>query len=252
MHKTADVFSLPEDANTHDHEYHQLVLCLEGNTAFDIEGLGKHVKPGAGCVVPSSINHAFCGIGDNRIMTINMPHHTNSSYEEQQIIDRLFDHASYFKLDSRLQVLASALSQEIQYHPQDQLLARACGNTILCALQNYLQLPEPRRRNGMLNMDVIDQYIELNMHKTVRISHLAGLVCLSNSQFHDLFKQQNHLTPHQYLLQKRLTRARDLLQQGFTPLQVTDRCGFSSQSAFTHAFKRMFDTTPARFKKTQA
>ncbi len=36
MVKTADILTLPDSANTHDHSHHQLVLGLEGDTAFEL------------------------------------------------------------------------------------------------------------------------------------------------------------------------------------------------------------------------
>lgn len=248
MVKTAEIMSLPDNANTHDHDYHQLVLGLYGDTDFDIAGLGQHVRAGSGCLVPSTTDHAFAGIGNNQIMVVNLPYNLHYSPQEKELISRLFDSASYFSMSSQLQVLASALSRELQHYPDDSLLARACGNTLLCALQHQLELP-PSRLPGQIDMELIDDYIRLNLHRKISVSQLAGLACLSSSQFHELFKRQTGITPHQYLLEQRLRAARHYLEQGKALSHVSERCGFSSQSAFTHNFKRRYGCTPARFKR---
>ncbi|MBY4675563.1 helix-turn-helix domain-containing protein [Marinobacterium arenosum] len=248
MVKNIEIMSLPGDAHTHDHEYHQLVLGLRGNTDFDIAGLGQRVEAGAGCLVPCSTGHAFAGSDNNQIMVVNLPWQQSYSAQEQDLINRLFDRASYFNMDTQLQVLAGALSRELQQQPNDSLLARACGNTLLCALQHHLQIP-PARRPGVIDMDLIDDYIRLHLHQKISVGQLAGLACMSNSQFHELFKKQAGMTPHQYLLEKRLQKAHQDLEQGRPLSQISDRCGFSSQSAFTHAFKRRFGITPARFRR---
>ncbi len=251
MVKTADILSLPDDADTHDHDYHQLVLAIEGNTSFDIEGLGQQVRAGSGCVVPSTTNHAFAGVGDNRIMVVNLPVQHNYTGDERELVERIFDHATYFSMDSRLQVLTNALSMELQSHPEDSLLARACGNTLLCALQHHLHVPQRRRVPGSIDMAAINEYIRLNLSHKVSVAHLAGLACLSSSQFHELFKRQIGMTPHQYLVEQRLLAAKEMLEQGKSLVQITDLCGFSSQSALTHAFKQRFDITPARYRRSQ-
>ncbi len=249
MVKTADIFSLPSDASTHHHDYHQLVLALEGTTAFDIAGLGQQVRAGSGCVVPSTTAHAFAGIGSNRIMVVNLPVQHGCSGEERERIERLFGRAIYFSMNSHLQVLTNALGMELQNHPEDSLLARACGNTLLCALQHHLDLPVRQRTPGIIDMAAIDEYIRLHLHQKISVGRLAGLACLSSSQFHELFKRQTGMTPHQYLLEQRLLSARVRLEEGKSLVQVAELCGFSSQSAFTHAFKRRFDITPARHRR---
>lgn len=248
MVTSAEIMSLPGNAHTHDHEYHQLVLGMYGDTDFNIAGLGQNVTAGAGCLVPSTTDHVFAGLGSNQIMVVNLPWNLHYSDQEYELINRLFDRASYFNMSSQLQVLAGALGRELQQHPGDSLLARACGNTLLCALQHQLEMPV-QRISGQLDMDLIDDYIRLHLHRKITVGQLAGLACLSQSQFHERFKQQNGVTPHQYLLEQRLNRARHYLSQGRPLAQISERCGFSSQSALTNAFKKRFGTPPARYRR---
>ncbi len=252
MLKTADILTLPDSASTHDHSHHQLVLGLEGNTAFELEGLGQRVGPGNGCLVPASTAHAFCGIGSNSILVLNLTSGVVASRDERERLDRLFDQASYFDMNSHLQVLANAVSREIRQFPDDSMLARSCSNLLLCSLGNHLARKVPARKPGMLDMALIDEFIELNLQRKISVAHLAGVACLSSSQFHDLFKRQTGMTPHQYLLEKRLTCAHSLLEQGYPVSRVIDHCGFANQSAFTHAFRRRFEITPARFRQQAA
>jgi len=250
MVTSAEIMSLPGDATTHDHDYHQLVLGMYGDTDFNIAGLGQNVTAGAGCLVPSTIDHAFAGLGNNQIMVVNLPWNLRTHEAEYELIGRLFDRASYFNMSSQLQVLASALGRELQQYPGDSLLARACGSTLLCALQHQLELPA-QRVSGQIDMELIDDYIRLHLHRKISVGQLAGLACLSLSQFHERFKRQNGVTPHQYLLEQRLLRARHYLEQGRALAQISERCGFSSQSALTNAFRKRFGDTPARYRRSR-
>ncbi|GAB3486968.1 helix-turn-helix domain-containing protein [Marinomonas epiphytica] len=247
----SDVFSLPDEADTHEHDYHQLVVVLDGNTDFDIQGKSKQLHTGEGCIVPSSDGHAFAGLGENRIMVVNLPVPPQQSITDQEyeIVSRLFDQAAFFQLNSRLQILASALSGELEQYPEDSMLARACGNTLLSAIRHQVNTKEIRTRGNQLDIDKLDQFIELNLSRRVHIEQLANFCFLSVSQFHERFKERTGVTPHQYLIKKRLERAQHLLIQGLAPIQVAQMCGFSSQSAMTNLFSQSLGITPLKFQK---
>lgn len=244
-----ELLTLPDTANQHDHQYHQLVFGLEGSTEFDIQGLGDNVGLGRGCVVPSCTDHAFCGVGDNRIVVINVPAGSIEDPMLQDEVSYLFDSASYFKLDSQRMVLLQSISQEMASCSTESPFRNACGYALLLSVQNLLNLPKPKRNYLYLDVDAIDQYIELNLHRKLSIAELAAVVHLSPSHFHTRFKEATEHTPHQYVLKKRLARAKETLAQGWSVMKAADECGFSSQSAFTHAFREHFGTTPAKCRK---
>ncbi|TPE55212.1 helix-turn-helix domain-containing protein [Maribrevibacterium harenarium] len=248
----SDVFSLPDVADTHDHDYHQLVVVLDGNTDFDLESKGgQQMQSGSGCIVPSAEGHQFVGLGENRIMVVNLPVPPPKAItdEEYEIVSRLFDKAAYFQLNPRLQVLATALSGELQQYPDDPILARACGNTLLSAIRHQINNKDVRIRGNQLDIDKLDQYIELNLSRKVHISQLANFCFLSVSQFHERFKERTGMTPHQYLMRKRIERAQSLLREGHPPVQVAEMCGFSSQSAMTNVFSQLLGITPLKYQK---
>ncbi|MDX2214187.1 MAG: AraC family transcriptional regulator [Oculatellaceae cyanobacterium bins.114] len=77
---------------------------------------------------------------------------------------------------------------------------------------------------------VID-YINAHLADEIQLSDLATLADLSQFHFSRLFKQSTGVTPHQYVLQQRVERAKQLLKT--TDLSVMDialLCGFSSHS----------------------
>lgn len=246
---TTELLTLPSTANHHDHEYHQLVFGLEGETEFDIQGRGQNVGLGYGCLVPSTTDHAFCGIGDNRIVVINIPVNVSAPSAIQDQVARMFKQAAYFQLDPQRQVLLQAISREVAATPTNSPFLQACGSTLLLAMQNLMSQAQPRKSLAQIDLKAIDQYIRLNLHRRISITELASVVFLSPSHFHSCFKELTDQTPHQYVLKLRLNFAREKLEQGWTVLKAAEHCGFSSQSAFTHAFRNHFGVTPARCRK---
>lgn len=77
------------------------------------------------------------------------------------------------------------------------------------------------------------------------VLNLAEQLFLSRSQLHRKISALLGVTPQQFILHHRLDHAQILLQSGrYNVSQVADRCGFSSASHFTRAFKIRFGSSP--------
>jgi AraC family transcriptional regulator len=79
---------------------------------------------------------------------------------------------------------------------------------------------------------------------------MAAVARLSAYHFARQFKAATGLPPHQYLIARRVERAKQLLQGGgdLSLAEVAARAGFWDQSQFTHHFKRVVGVTPGQFR----
>jgi AraC family transcriptional regulator len=92
------------------------------------------------------------------------------------------------------------------------------------------------------------EYVEANLGNAITIRELAAVAELSPHHFIRMFRETVRVTPHQYVLERRLDRARELLRKGTMRLaEIGLHVGFGSQSHFTSAFHRAFGVTPAEF-----
>lgn len=252
--KPVELITLPSYMNCHDHSYTQVVIGLKGQVEFDIRGYGNRIGPGLGCVVSSGSDHAFGGVLDQSdILVLNLPKPVNHDPVMLQKINELSQSDVYFYLDAQLQNLIQLLVNEIRLHPDDLLLSRACNDTLMALLQRHISALHTHRFDSRLDLAVIDAYIERYIGQAISVSQLAGSVFLSESQFHALFKQQTGLTPHQYVLNKRIEYAKRLIDQGgYTLGQVSEFSGFSGQSTFTHCFTRSLGISPSQYKRRRS
>lgn len=76
---------------------------------------------------------------------------------------------------------------------------------------------------------------------------LAASVAMSRSAFSKRFKSLVGLAPLDYLLRWRMRLARNALRRGSTVATVASKVGYSSESAFGHAFKRIYGIAPRRY-----
>ncbi len=250
--RPAQLITLPAYMECHDHTYTQIVIGLKGQAEFEVCGSGNIVGPGQGCVVTSGSDHAFGGIvGQSDILVLNLPVPTSDDPLALQKINDLSRQDVYFQLDGQIQRLIQMLVLEMQSNPDDLLLSRACGDTVTAVLQRHISSFSTHRKDSRFDLEAVDRYIEQNLSRRISVAQLAGSVFLGESQFHMLFKEQIGVTPHQYVLGKRIDMAKTLIEQGRLNLgQVAELTGFSNQSTFTHTFSRLQGVSPSQFKKS--
>lgn len=132
---------------------------------------------------------------------------------------------------------------------------RLFGDSLLCALAVHLQRryavipPRDRKlRNGLprARLNRVIEYIEANLDQEIALMALAQTAGMSTHYFSEMFKQSTHFSPHQYVLRRRIERARKLLNDpDITVLEAAVRSGFSDQSHFTKVFRCILGVTRA-------
>lgn len=95
---------------------------------------------------------------------------------------------------------------------------------------------------------VVD-YIDANIQYSLNLRTLAGVAALSQFHFIRAFRAATGYAPHEFVIRRRLSRARMLLRKTRLPLaEIALECGFSSQSNFSRAFARESATSPGRYR----
>lgn len=96
----------------------------------------------------------------------------------------------------------------------------------------------------------IEAYIEAAAEQPITLAALADLANLSVFHFARRFKLTTGRSPYQYVLDWKLTRARQLLRAGEQPIAaISDALGFASPAHFAAAFKRVVGQSPRTFQR---
>ena len=94
-------------------------------------------------------------------------------------------------------------------------------------------------------------FIDNNFEKDLKLDFLSHVRFTSKFHLQRLFKRYYGLTPRQYLMDKRIEKAKEYLAEG---LNVTETCfavGFESLGSFSKLFKTKTGKSPSMYKKTQ-
>lgn len=92
-------------------------------------------------------------------------------------------------------------------------------------------------------------YIEEHIDECISLADLAGAAGFSRMYFASRFRAATGVRPHDYILRRRIERAKVLLAQGNGSLvDVALSVGFQTQAHFTTVFRRFIGTTPGRWR----
>jgi AraC family transcriptional regulator len=108
----------------------------------------------------------------------------------------------------------------------------------------------PKRQYGGLTRAKLVravEYIQDQLDTDLSVSGIAQAVGMSPYYFSRLFKESTGQSPHQYVVEARVRKAKELLTTGkFTISEAAYRVGFVDQSHLTRHFKRIFGLPPKR------
>jgi AraC family transcriptional regulator len=153
----------------------------------------------------------------------------------------------------QIRTTVTALGDELRSgSPGGRLLADALGTVLAVHLLRHFA-PAPAHPDGALprnKLRAVIDYIHAHLDAELSLDHLAAVAHLSPYHFARLFKSGTGLPPHQYVIARRIERAKELLRGRVRPAlaEVAVEVGFADQSHFTRHFRRLVGVTPRRFQ----
>ena len=95
----------------------------------------------------------------------------------------------------------------------------------------------------------VREYVDNNLDQQIKIETLARLANLSVCYFLRAFKQSLGVTPHDYLIRRRLVHTMELLSGTDMPLsQIALAAGFADQSHCARRFRQHIGMSPRDYR----
>jgi AraC family transcriptional regulator len=159
--------------------------------------------------------------------------------------------------DQQIEHIGWALKAELEAgYPGGQLYAESLGLALATRLL-YLNLPHSKsaiQQYGLSERQLhrVSDYIEANLDRDLSLDQLAEIVGLRASHFKALFKHSTGLPVHQFVIRRRVERARALLLKGELPTgQIALEAGFAHQSHMARWMRRLLGVTPTDIARSR-
>jgi AraC family transcriptional regulator len=238
-----------------------LPLCL--NADFGKRKFAGRVRAGEVAIIPAGSSWSCGSQGShfrNALLLYLRPlfvrsavSDLNFSYKEIALTPQIG-----FRNEHILHVAMSLLHELNEANAVGQLYADSLAICLaMQVVRRYSSLKDVRIRRGGMSphklrkaVGLIDHHLAEEDEGRVPLRVVAKEVGISYSHFSRAFKQAIGMSPTNYIAERRIERAKKLMQETDLPIsEIAIRSGFSSQSHFTTSFRRLAKVTPKSFRK---
>jgi AraC family transcriptional regulator len=157
--------------------------------------------------------------------------------------------------DSRLEHLLKTLYAELREGaPAGRLFGEQVGNAVamLLAKQYSVIRPDVYGSGGKIpssRLKKVFDHVEAYLHQEIHLSDLASTAAMSPYYFARLFKNSIGVSPHQYVIQQRIDRAKEMLRTSkMSIFEIGVRVGYADAKHFRTLFRREVGISPSDYR----
>jgi len=250
----------------HYHEFDKLILFLNGKVAYLVEGVTYFLQPWDILLVQHNLIHRpiidpaqpyeriVIWLGRDWLAALSDP---------GEALDACFDaarcrgfHLLRADAERRLQYMGAVQRLEEAPPPAEfgagRMADTLCQQLLIDVNRDILRDRTAQEQRDSYRVDPkieeILRYIAGHLDADLTVSALAGRFYLSRYYLMHRFKAVSGYTVHQYISQKRLLRAGELIRSGVPVMKAAEQAGFAEYSTFLRAFQNTFHMSPREFR----
>lgn len=253
----------------HYHDFHKIILFLNGNVDYVIEGKTYHLTARDVVFVSAGEIHRPIFLSNraeyDRIVIYVSP----SFLDRWQAQDA--EHSDLSKCFSLARDASSVMHQplgtshDLLFH-MDKLEKAAHGKgfanklfTEILFIEFMILINRLLEGHELANLEntsydpkiqEVLAYINQHLSEELSIDTLASHAYTSKFYLMRKFKANTGYALHQYIRSKRLLLARDMLRSNLPIAQIASDVGFADYSTFSRAFKEMFQCSPREYRNS--
>lgn len=244
----------------HYHDFNKIMIFLKGNISYTIEGKNYHLKPYDIVLVNAGEIHRPSILDDSeyeRIIIYVSTQFLNTYSEDNYDLNYCFqrakeEHSNVLRIHSVDKSKFYQVCLELEHSFSDYAFAKELYQKILflefmiqlnrTAISNHINYLDSAMGNVKL-LEILD-YINEHLSEEISIDSLADHFFLNRYYLMHFFKDETGYTIGNYISEKRLLLAKNLVQNGCSVTEACFQSGFKNYSTFSRAFKKTFKTAP--------
>lgn len=231
----------------HTHGHYEVFLFIGGNASFNIEGNVFRLSPYDILVIPP--HHYHCLIVNSLVpyerFVLEIPdgrieHDWCKLFLKPSVFSLSEDHA-LISCFQRLERYFSLLS-----YPDFGKMCEHLVQETLLLLKAAVGADTAGHSYDPLTKRILS-YINEHIEEPLSARSVADSFFLSPSHIQNVFYQNMKIGIKSYIVQKKMLRAKELLQSGKKPCEVAAQLGYGDYATFFKAFRKEYGTAPKSF-----
>ena len=244
----------------HDHSAVEVLLTIDGTVTYTVEDTVYQVRKGEVLIIPPDTPHSLSmEEGSSRYLFLFEPD-AIMSMRDIKSIAMYFNKPSHLRdgSEAHVRIRELLLRARDAYEKREMMWNTVCYSCILRIYatlgQQYLSGVRPRTDDGLRNMDsevitAVMTYINNHYREELSLEDVARFAGFSRYYFSRSFKRQTGYSFKDYLCQKRLQVAMDLLiRTNHSMRDVAIESGFGSVATFNRVFREKKGCTPTQYR----
>jgi AraC-like DNA-binding protein len=249
--------------------FSRIYLINEGSGSLEIEGSVISLEPGFIYLIPSfvscsyffqkGLSHFYVHFsidhpnGLSPYLFYSVVHKVKATELDTLLFQRLLEINPDLELphhDPNVYQKISWLNRKIVFSSGSRHLETV--GILSQVFSRYTEIVDDSNSNELAryNFDKILLYVQANIDRNIKVEDLADIACFSKDHFSRVFKSIVGFSPGEYILQKRLEKAKFLLLSTNLPQkEIIDRTGFNSIPYFSRIFKKYSGCSPNSYRR---
>lgn len=244
----------------HYHDFNKIIIFIKGNINYTIEGKNYSLNPYDIVLVNAGEIHRPSVLDDSeyeRIIIYVSTQFLNTYAKEDYDLNDCFvrarkEKSNVLRIHSLDKSKLYQVCLELEHSFSDHAFANELYQKILF-LEFMIQLNRTVISNhinyldsviGSTKLIQILDYINEHLAEEISIDSLAANFFINRYYLMHFFKEETGYTIGNYITEKRLLLAKNLVQSGSSVTEACYRSGFKNYSTFSRAFKKAFKTIP--------
>jgi len=237
----------------HAHDTFSIGVITSGRTTYVNKTSRERIGPGTVVVMNPGDVHACNPIGDEpwayRMMYVDRT--WLATLQQEWGCGANTDFRPFSATMSTAKALYTGFNRfyDILTDEKTEPLHRQCAAVAFFEqVQQTLDAAPLAQREGNRRLERAAEFISDHCTQAVKLEDICNAANISPSYLIRAFKQHYGMTPHAYLLNRRIQRARALLRSGGAIADVAIATGFSDQAHFQRVFKQFIAATPGQYR----